>query len=308
MEISSVFEQMLVLLILLLVGVAAAKTGVVDQETNRRLTRFALVFPQSAQIISSVVGEDLDITAGQLVGVFGAACVMYGVLVALGFLTPVLYRFKKEDRGIYSFMTIFGNVGFMGFPVAETLFGSKGLFYAAILNMPFNLLAYTLGISLLHRGQGKTKISWRQLVNPPLISAIIAIILLLTKIHIPTPVADAIDLLGDTIVPLAMIIIGASLGSQKLSEVFGDWRSYAFAPVRLLIAPVLVWAALRLFITDTVLLGTMTVLAAMPVASFATMLSIQYGGNEKIASRTVFVTTVLSVVTIPIVCWLLPIG
>ncbi|MCD8086962.1 MAG: AEC family transporter [Oscillospiraceae bacterium] len=308
MEISSVFEQMLVLLILLLVGVAAAKTGVVDQETNRRLTRFALVFPQSAQIISSVVGEDLDITAGQLVGVFGAACVMYGVLVALGFLTPVLYRFKKEDRGIYSFMTIFGNVGFMGFPVAETLFGSKGLFYAAILNMPFNLLAYTLGISLLHRGQGKTKISWRQLVNPPLISAIIAIILLLTKIHIPTPVADAIDLLGDTIVPLAMIIIGASLGSQKLSEVFGDWRSYAFAPVRLLVAPVLVWAALRLFITDTVLLGTMTVLAAMPVASFATMLSIQYGGNEKIASRTVFVTTVLSVVTIPIVCWLLPIG
>ncbi|MCD8117579.1 MAG: AEC family transporter [Oscillospiraceae bacterium] len=308
MEISSVFEQMLVLLILLLVGVAAAKTGVVDQETNRRLTRFALVFPQSAQIISSVVGEDLDITAGQLVGVFGAACVMYGVLIALGFLTPVLYRFKKEDRGIYSFMTIFGNVGFMGFPVAETLFGSKGLFYAAILNMPFNLLAYTLGISLLHKGQGKTKISWRQLVNAPLVSAVIAIILLLTKLHIPEPVADAIDLLGDTIVPLAMIIIGASLGSQKLGEVFGDWRSYAFAPVRLLVAPVLVWAALRLFITDTVLLGTMTVLAAMPVASFATMLSIQYGGNERIASRTVFVTTVLSVVTIPIVCWLLPIG
>ncbi len=89
---------------------------------------------------------------------------------------------------------------------------------------------------------------------------------------------------------------------------FGDWRSYAFAPVRLLVAPVLVWAVLRLFITDTVLLGTMTVLAAMPVASFATMLSIQYGGNERIASRTVFVTTVLSVVTIPIVCWLLPIG
>lgn len=299
---------MLVLLILLLVGVAAAKTGVVDQETNRRLTRFALVFPQSAQIISSVVGEDLDISAGQLLGVFGAACVMYGVPIALGFLTPVLYRFKKEDRGIYSFMTIFGNVGFMGFPVAETLFGSKGLFYAAILNMPFNLLAYTLGISLLHRGQGKTKISWRQLLNAPLISAIIAIVLLLTKIHIPTPVADAIDLLGDTIVPLAMIIIGASLGSQKMSEVFGDWRAYAFAPVRLLVAPVLVWAALRLFITDTVLLGTMTVLAAMPVASFATMLSIQYGGNERIASRTVFVTTVLSVVTIPIVCWLLPIG
>ncbi|MCD7748461.1 MAG: AEC family transporter [Oscillospiraceae bacterium] len=263
---------------------------------------------QSAQIISSVVGEDLDITAGQLVGVFGTACVMYGILVALGFLTPILYRFKKEDRGIYSFMTIFGNVGFMGFPVAETLFGSKGLFYAAILNMPFNLLAYTLGISLLHQGQGKTKINWRQLVNAPLVSAIVAIILLLTKVHIPTPVADAIDMLGATIVPLAMIIIGASLGSQKPSEVFGDWRAYAFAPVRLIVAPVLVWAVLRLFVTDTILLGTMTVLAAMPVASFATMLSIQYGGNERIASRTVFVTTVLSVITIPIVCWLLPIG
>lgn len=306
MEISSVFEQMLVLLILLLVGVAAAKTGVVDGETNRRLTRFALVIPQSAQIISSVIEDELNITPVQLLSVFGASCVMYGLLIALGYLVPILYRFDRRDRGIYSFMTIFGNVGFMGFPVAEAIFGSRGLFYAALLNMPFNLLAYTLGISLLNSGEEKVGFDWRRLVSAPLVAAVIAIFLLLAHVRLPQPVTESIGLMGDMIVPLAMIIIGASLGEQDLKTVFGDWRAYAFAPVRLFVAPVLVWAVLRLFITDSVLLGTMTVLSAMPVASFATMLSIQYGGNEKVASRTVFVTTVLSVVTIPIVCWLLP--
>jgi hypothetical protein len=109
------------------------------------------------------------------------------------------------------------------------------------------------------------------------------------------------------VVPCSMIIIGASLGSQKMKAVFTDWHAYAFAPVRLLVAPVVLWGILHFFVTDSVFLGTMTVLGAMPVASLATMLSIEYGGNVTMASRTVFVTTILSVVTVPLICWLLPI-
>lgn len=306
MDMKAIIDQMLVLLILLLVGVVAAKTGVVDRETNRRLTNFTLMIPQTCMILGSVLNVDLGLTPMKILGVMGAGCAMYGILILLSLLVPVIYRCKPEDKGIYSFMTIFGNVGFMGFPVVNSIFGGTALFYASLLNIHFNTLAYSLGISLLGSRGGRTKIDWKKLVNPPLVAAAISIVIVCFNLRVPQPVADAVGMLGDMIVPCSMIIIGSSLGNQKFKDVFGDWRSYVFAPVRLFVAPILLWAILRLFIHDTVLLGTMTVLGAMPAAAFATMLSIQYGGNEQVASRTVFVTTVLSVVTIPLICWLLP--
>ncbi len=306
MDILLIFRQMLVLLILLIVGVIAAKVGVMDEDTNRRFTRFTLLIPQTCMILASVLNAGSDVTPGRVFAVLGAGCCMYAILVALSLLVPVLYRCKSEDQGIYSFMTIFGNVGFMGIPVAGSILGPTSAVYAALLNIPFNVLAYTLGIALLNRKGGKAKIDWRLLINAPLIASLIAIVLLCFHIHFPAPLESAIDMLGDMIVPSSMIIIGASLGAQKLKDVFGDWHVYAFAPVPLIAAPILLWLILHLFIRDTMLLNTITLLGAMPVAAFATMLSIQYGGNVQMASKTVFVTTVLSVVTIPLVCAILP--
>lgn len=302
----TVFQQMLVLLILLLVGVAAAKFGVMDEDTTRRFTNFTLLIPQTCMILGSVINTDLDVTPGRVFVILGVGCIMYAILVALSFLVPILYRCKPGDKGIYSFMTIFGNTGFMGIPVAGAIFGGAASFYAALLNIPFNLLAYTLGIALLNSTGEKTKIQWKLLINPPMIAALLAVVLLCVRLPIPAPISKAVGMLGDMVVPCSMIIIGASLGTQKIKEVFGDWHVYAFAPVRLFAVPILLWAIMHLFLKDATLLGTITLLGAMPVASFATMLSIQYGGNVQMASRSVFVTTVLSVITIPIVFWLLP--
>lgn len=306
MDILPIFEQMLVLLILLIVGVIAAKCGVMDEETTRRFTNFTLLIPQTCMILGSVINADLDVTPGRVFVILGVGCVMYAILVALSFIVPVVYRCKPGDRGIYSFMTIFGNTGFMGIPVAGAIFGGAASFYAALLNIPFNLLAYTLGIALLNSTGERTKIRWRLLVNPPMIAALLAVVLLCVDVRLPAPLTKSIGMLGDMVVPCSMIIIGASLGTRRLKEVFGDWHVYAFAPMRLIVVPIVLWGIMHLFIRDATLLGTITLLGAMPVASFATMLSIQYGGNVQMASRSVFVTTVLSVITIPLVCGLLP--
>ena len=297
---------MLVLLILLIVGVIAAKCGVMDEESTRRLTRFALVIPQTCMILNSVLNTELNVTPGRVFAVLGAGCVMYAILVALSFLVPVIYRCKPGDKGIYSFMTIFGNTGFMGIPVSGAIFGGAASFYAALLNIPFNILAYTLGIALLNSRGEKSKIQWKLLINPPMVASFLAVLLVCIKIPVPGPLSKAIGMLGDMIVPCSMIIIGASLGAQKLKDVFGDWHVYAFAPVRLFVVPLLLWSVMHFIIKDATLLGTITLLGAMPVASFATMLSIQYGGNVQMASRSVFVTTVLSVLTIPLICAIVP--
>lgn len=307
MDILMVFEQMLVLLILLLVGVIAARFGVMDGDTTSRFTNFTLLIPQTCLILNSVINTDLGITPGRVLAVLGIGCLMYAILVAFAFLVPLVYRCKPGDRGIYSFMTIFGNTGFMGIPIVGAIIGGAAPFYAALLNIPFNLLAYTLGIAMLNSDGERAKIQWKLLINPPMIAAFLAVFLACINVRLPVPLSKSIGMLGDMVVPCSMIIIGASLGEQKLGEVFGDWHVYAFAPVRLFVVPILLWAIMHLIVKDAVLLGTITVLGAMPVASFAAMLSIRYGGNVKMASRSVFVTTVLSVLTIPIVCAILPI-
>ena len=306
MDIMLIFEQMLVMLFLLVAGVIAAKAGVMDEETNRRFTRFNLLIPQTCMILNSILGADIDMPPARVLTILGTGFLMYAILAAIGLLVPILYRCKPEDKGVYSFMTIFGNVGFLGIPVAGALFGSAASLYAALLNIPFNLLAYTLGIALLSSEGKKEPIHWKLLLNVPLIVSVISVVLLCLHVKLTGPLARAVDMLGDMILPSSMVIIGASLGGQKLKDVFGDVRVYLFAPMRLVVVPVVLWAIMHLFVKDSVFLGTMTLQGAMPVAAFATMLSIQYGGNVQMASKTVFVTTVLSVVTIPLVVGLLP--
>ena len=306
MNIMLIFEQTLVMLFLLAAGVIAAKAGVMDEESSRRFTSFNLMIPQSCMILSSILGADIDVSVGRVFGILGTGVLMYAILVAVGMLVPQIYRCKPEDKGLYSFMTIFGNVGFMGIPIAKALLGDSAALYAAILNIPFNILAYTFGIALLSSKGNKEPINWRLLLNVPLVVSALSIVLLCFRVRLAGPFGRAVDMLGDMILPGSMVIIGASLGRQDLKAVFGDWRVYLFAPARLVAVPLILWGIMHFIVKDPVFLGTMTLQGAMPVAAFATMLSIEYGGNVEVASKTVFVTTVLSVITIPLVVGLLP--
>ncbi len=304
MDILSVFKQMLVLLIMLLVGVVCAKTGVIDPDGNKKITRFTLVVPQSCLILASAINIEFEINAAKLAAVFFSGFVMYGVLAAVGALVWLVLGRKNALRELFAFMTVFGNVGFMGFPVVRALFGEMAVLYASLLLVPFNMLAYSFGAMLL-RGKENNgeRFDWKILISPPMVSTYVAIVLLFAHIHIPAPVESAVDYMGDMIVPLSMIIIGASLGDMPLKEAMGDWRCYVFSAFRLIVVPVAVFFAMGLFVRDELVLGTMTVQAAMPVAAISAMLALQYGRNAEFASKTVFISTLFSTLTIPLICW-----
>lgn len=307
MDIILIFRQMIIMLIFLAIGVAASRCGIMDEEFNRRYTTFNLLIPQTGMILNSILGTDASLSLGEIASILGFGFVMYAILIVLGLLVPLIYRCKPEDRGVYSFMTIFGNVGFLGIPVAKSLFGPEAGLYAGLLNIPFNLLAYTVGVAMMARSGGREKkgVNWKRLINLPLMVSIAALLLLCCHVSLTGPIGSAAEMLGNMILPGSMLIIGASLGQQKLKDVFGDWKVYLFAPMRLVVVPIVLWGILHLIVKNEVFLGTMTLLGAMPAAAFSTMLSIEYGGNVEMASKGVFVTTVLSVVTIPLVVGLL---
>ena len=129
--------------------------------------------------------------------------------------------------------------------------------------------------------------------------------IVLTGIRFPAPVVTATTTLGGMTTAGAMLIIGASLSQMTLKEILGDWKVYVFSLIRLISGPVVVWAILRLFVDDPMLIAVAVVLAAMPSGTNATMMALQFGGQEKVASRGVFISTIFSLVTIPLIVFLL---
>lgn len=197
-------------------------------------------------------------------------------------------------------MLVFPNVGFMGIPVSEVILGPDSLFYVILFNLPFNLLVFTMGIWLLAHERSR-KLDPLLLLTPGLIASIAGLALFLIGYDIPFPVDLALDWIGKATTPLAMIVVGALLAALPPSRLAGDWRIVAITALRLLVLPVLAFILLAPFISDRLLLFSTVLLIAMPVAANTVLLSEEYDVDAILASQGVFLSTLVSCATIPLI-------
>ena len=154
-------------------------------------------------------------------------------------------------------------------------------------------------------GSGKLTFDFKQLINPGIIFSIIAVIIYLTKYQMPQIIGETSDLIGSITTPLAMMIIGSSLAEIPIKEVLNDIRIYPYTIIKQILMPILFWWVLKFIIQDPVILGVLVILIAMPVGSIAIMFCNQFEGNTTLASKSIFITTLSSVFTIPILVYLL---
>ncbi len=305
MDLSNLFSRMIVLFIYIFVGFIAAKVKIIDDDTVKKVNKVLLYIGQPAMIISSVLDTELEMGLSDVVELFCLAMVMQIILLIIAYATTPIYVRKKSDRGLFKFMIAFGNVGFMGIPVLSALFGNGAVFMASICMIPFFLFVYSIGIILL-KGKAKgEKIDFSFLINPALVSTFIAVALFFADLPIPGEILEASTGLAGILIPLSMVIIGVNLGLSKASDLVADWRMYAMSFVKLIASPVIMFYVCRFFVANEVFLGVLVVSAAMPVAVLASMLSTEYGTDIRVASRGVFISTLLSLVTIPLVLNLL---
>ena len=303
LDMNSVINQMLVLFIMLMVGFVAGKLRVIDEIGTKKLTQVVLNICQACMVLGSVMNVEQAVGAVDILRVLGIAFVFYILAMLLAQLIPVVLHTPREDSGLYKFMTVFGNVGFMGFPVVASLFGPQYVFYASIFNIPFYLLTYSIGIYYI--SGGKSSFNWKSLINTTIGATILAMAILLLRVPVPAAIEQSVASIGDMVVPCAMLIIGSSMAHMDIRQALGQWKVYVFSLIRLLVLPVIVWAVLGLFVKDPVMLGIATVISAMPVGSTATMFAVEFNGNERLASWSVFVSTIMSVVTIPLMVYFL---
>lgn len=301
MDIMVVFQTMLKLFLLLILGFVLFKCHIFDEYTNKKISALIVNVASPMLIISSIAGVEGS-NKSIVFLMIGAGILMYIGFIILGKIINRIFPFPKKDWPVYECMVVFANTGFMGYPVLLDVFGQEAVFYASLIHMAFNFFVYTYAIMCLTKGDdSEFKLNFKQLLTPGIILIFVGIFIYLFDIQLPSVLMDTINSVGSLTAPLSMMMIGSSLAVYPIKDSFTDWRSYVFAFVRLMIVPFVTMIMCRLLDIDAYYANITIITNAMPVGSMVLMLATQYNANVKIVTRNIVVSTLLSVITIPIV-------
>lgn len=292
-----VFSRVLSIFILMVVGYAARKAKAMDQSLVRGLSGFILNVAIPFTIIASF---DRTIPRSALsdlaaVGLWAAAILTVSILLA-----SLLYRkFPDDRRKVLSYVTVFSNCGFMGLPVVESAFGKIGVMYASIFVIIFQTFVWTYGVSLYQGVAEKGQLK-RALLNSGNIAVVAGIFVWLLPFELPGAVQTSIVTLSALTTPLSMIVVGATLADVPLRGLLSGVDLWIGTAMRIVVLPAALYGVMRLFGIGGLPAKVAAFLTAMPAAAQSVIFAERYGANAALASRTVFVSTVLSVLTLPV--------
>ncbi|HAE20799.1 MAG TPA: hypothetical protein DCG47_00525, partial [Spirochaetaceae bacterium] len=285
-------SQSLVLFLLVASGFAAGRAGILKGATLGSLSRFLLDFTLPALVIVSMQQAFSPALRDQSYRVLALSLLVYASSFPLAYAVSAFYKkASRAEKGVHRFAMCFSNVGFMGFPVAESVLGRDSLFMVAIYNIPFQILAFSVGVVLIRGLRGDESpvavkgirsalaSSAKSLLNPAVLAAFIGFAFFLLSVRIPEPFYSALQLLGGTTTPLAMVLIGSILAGTKLGPVFSNPRLWVTVLYRLAVHPLIVFFIARAFGLSGMELAVPVLIAAMPVAANTTILAGVYGGG-----------------------------
>ena len=308
MNIFVIIQQMLVLLVMMLLGYIAFRLDWLDGNSCNKMSKIVVNVLTPCLMINGVLGKEAGLEGSMLVQTLILVVLYYGVLILLSGPVARVLRVKKSHYDLYRLMLIFSNVAFMGIPVVSSIYGKESLLLIAFYNLGYNLLIYTFGMHLATRSaqiesgaESGQKGQWKKLINPGVVSCIAAIAIFVTGISLPDSVCTFFDYVGNAAVPLSMILIGAAVAQGGKKEFFLDRKMYAFMAVKMLAIPILAALVMRLLPWPPIVEGVFILMMAMPVGSIVVMMATECGADTFECTKGNMLTTLVSVVTIPIV-------
>ena len=293
----TVAAQVLSLFIMITVGFILGKTKLLREEATPSISNLILYVATPAAILQAFLNEErtIDKTVNlALVAVFAVVTHLIGILIA-----SLLIKTKNADTTkVLRFGVVFSNCGYMSFPLQKALLGDIGVFYGAMYVAVFNLVMWSYGIALMGRDK---KLSLKKVIfNPAVIAVIISVVLYLLQLKLPSVLSGAVSALSTLNTPLPMIIIGYYLSTSNLLGAVTDKRVYLTAFLRLIGIPAIMLALLLLLGVHGAPLIACTVAASAPIAAAGTMFSIKFGRDTMCSVNGVTLTTLLSIVTMPL--------
>jgi predicted permease len=275
---------------------------ILDASFNKKLTTLILNVTTPAMILASVFTGEVAYSKSDIIFTFILAVVIYMLLPFIGYIIAKMIRVKKEVMGVYIFMVVFANVGFMGFPVTKAIFGESAVFLTAILVMLFNFMLYSVGRMIMSFGEGeKVSLNYKNFLSPGIIASVLAIIFYFTELPMPSVFVNTFVTIGDMTTPLAMLVIGATLATIPIQDVFNEKKIYVFTFVKQILFPIVAYPILNMFINNELILGVALISLAMPVGNSVVLFATEYNKDATLGAKAIFMTTLLSVFTIPLI-------
>lgn len=326
MSITVVLQQMVMIFILIGIGILLYKKEMLSEMTTRQISGIIVNVTNPALLICSAFQEGPKVSLSELGVALGIYLIVYGILIAAGFLIPRILRVPNMYHYTYQMLTIFGNVGFIGIPLASAVLGQESLIFVSIYNLIFNILIYTFGVSLLQRAEARQLASaarnmsgqpdtehapahgtgvaapvWKKLINAGTVSAAATIIFYLGNFRVPAIVSSTLTYMGQATTLLSMLVLGASVAQMAPKDIFSHPKLYGFTLLRQILLPIGCILLLRPFIHNPLILNTMALMLSVPAANMPLMLSKQLHVETDTISQGIILTTLLSLGTIPIV-------
>ena len=297
MNLSAVISQLAALFLMILAGYISARADLISPQFRQKLSSLALNTAAPCIILSS--GLESESGSADMAAAVGVGVFFFALMIALAALLVRVCRVPRAQRGLDQLMLVFTNVGFMGIPVVQSIYGPTGVALLSMFILIFNLCFFSYGVLLI---SGGLSLNPRALLNTCIVAALLALLFGLTGWHLPAPVETALSAIGAMNTPLAMMIIGASIAHSDLRAAFSSPRLYLVSLLRMAVMPLCILGIVAVLPIPRMLAGICVALAAMPVAGNCAMISDLYTPEDMTASQAVMLTTLLSAVTLPLIC------
>lgn len=296
-------QQVAILFILIFSGFVCVKTGALKSGAKQVLSDLLLYLIVPAMIIDSYSsGYDSEIAANLgRAFIYGTVCLSIGIVVSL----LLTIKIKSKDKSLIRFTCGFSNCAYMGFPLIEAMFGSEGLIYASAFVTMFNVFLWTVGFVLMSGQVDVKKIVKTLLTTPAVIALFIGLIIFFARISLPDIIGKPLSYFGSMTTPLAMIITGIIIAGCKFKDLVSNKWIIFIIIVRMFVIPVICFGLFAMLGLKGMVVNVVLILEACPTAAISSVFAVSYKQDENLAAGAVVITTLLSIITLPLCALLL---
>jgi len=302
------FETIVTIFALMGVGMFAVRKGILIEKDTQAFTNLIFNITSPAMVLTSITGYFTKDTVLSSAVIPAFAILMSVISLGMAHITSKILKIHdKSSRDIFSLTASFCNTVYIGLPIVMSVYGDSAAGYVFFYDLGSGLILWTLGVELASSESAKKdfKKALKNLANPPLIALTIAITLVMMGIKIPNMIAKALNMLGDITIPLSMLFIGMSVAHIHISREIFDPKTVFSAMIRLVFSPIVIGILVYFIGIPVILKKVITIEAGMPIMMFTAILAKKYEKHPKFAAKVVMITTLLSMITIPIIVLIL---
>lgn len=327
MSIEIVLQQMIIIFILIIAGILLFRRSLISSDTSKQISGIIVHLCNPALLICSAFHDGPRASMQDLITGTFIVTLSYIILIICSRLIPYILHVPREEHYAYRLITIYGNVGFIGIPLASAVLGSGSLIYVSLNNLVYNILMYTQGIATIKKAandhqqtktlqtpdtQKRTEsiasrlfLLTKNFINVGTVSSLLTIILYVSNIRIPSLFSDTLDYIGRSTTFLSMLVLGVSVAQMPVKSIFSNTRLYFFSGLRMILIPAACTFLFRFITDNTLIITTTALMLSVPSGNMPLILSRQYDLESEVISQGIILSTILSLITIPIVTLLI---